>query len=406
MQTKPRSKSPTSILSAVAGANEYGPPPIQSHLRLDNDKVPVFTGSFFTSKQRDAHSIHEFPYRASFKAAVPRLFIDLLTEPGDVVADPFLGRGTTAIESGIMGRVPWGSDINPLSRMICLPRLAPPPVNEIAARLDDLDLTWNGTLDEDLAPFFHSRTLREIVALRKYLLDRTAAGELDAVDAWIGMVAACRLTGHSHGYFSRMTLPPNQAVTPARQRVLNAKNSYRSVYRPIKPRIWAKTNELLKDGAPPTSTPSIHVGSADKLRWAPDSSVDLVFTSPPFLDVVQYGCDNWLRNWFCGAVQPPADPLWIFRCPDHWSAAMRRFLLEAHRVTRPGGWVVVEVGDVRGGTVRLDERIAIEAREVGLEVVCMMIHAAPFSRTAHIWGIANGKTGTNTHRLVVTRRPR
>lgn len=405
MKSKPRSKSPCSILSAVAGSNEYGPPPRRSHLQLGDEKIPVFTGTFFSTKQRDAHASHEFPYRASFKAALPRLFIELLTEKGDVVLDPFLGRGTTALEAALLGREPQGSDVNALSAMICVPRLTPPPIPDVAARLDELDLTWNGALEDDLAPFFHARTLREILSLREYFLNRTATGEIDSVDAWIRMVAACRLTGHSSGYFSRMTLPPNQAVTPDRQRVLNSQNSARSAYRAIKPRILAKTNELLRDGPPPPSTPSIHVASADHLYWAADESADLVLTSPPFLDLVQYDTDNWVRNWFCGAVQKSADSLWIFKNPDDWSAAMRRFLSEAHRVTRPCGWVVVEVGDVREGKVQLDERIAVEARAVGLEVVCVMVHAATFSRTAHIWGVANGKAGTNTHRIVVTRRP-
>ena len=32
----------------------------------------------------------------------------------------------------------------------------------------------------------------------------------------------------------------------------------------------------------------------------PDDSASLVVTSPPFLDVVDYQGDNWLRCWFIG----------------------------------------------------------------------------------------------------------
>mgnify|MGYP000160800235 CR=1 FL=1 len=47
--------------------------------------------------------------------------------------------------------------------------------------------------------------------------ERTADGSLDTVDAWIRMVAVNRLTGHSPGFFSVYTLPPNQAASPESQ---------------------------------------------------------------------------------------------------------------------------------------------------------------------------------------------
>ena len=44
---------------------------------------------------------------------------------------------------------------------------------------------------------------------------------MDAVDEWIEMVAVNRLTGHSRGFFSVYTLPPNQAVSIKAQRKIN-----------------------------------------------------------------------------------------------------------------------------------------------------------------------------------------
>src|SRR5882762_8623590 len=77
--------------------------------------VPVFVNEFWTSKQRDAHSLHEVSYRACFKPQLPRFFIERLTQPGDIVYDPFSGRGTTAIEAALLARVPVACDVNPLS---------------------------------------------------------------------------------------------------------------------------------------------------------------------------------------------------------------------------------------------------------------------------------------------------
>ena len=62
--------------------------------------MPVYEEELWTSRQRQACSIHEVSYRACFKPQLPAYFIERLSDEGDVVYDPFSGRGTTAIEVG------------------------------------------------------------------------------------------------------------------------------------------------------------------------------------------------------------------------------------------------------------------------------------------------------------------
>ena len=61
--------------------------------------------------------------------------------------------------------------------------------------------------------FFHTDTERELLNLRAYLNARRRSRSEDCIDRWIRMVATNRLTGHSPGFFSVYTLPPNQAVS-------------------------------------------------------------------------------------------------------------------------------------------------------------------------------------------------
>ena len=75
-------------------------------------------------------SIHEISYRACFKPQLPRFFIERLTRAGDVVYDPFSGRGTTVIEAGLLGRQVIANDANPLSRIMTEPRFFPPTLEE------------------------------------------------------------------------------------------------------------------------------------------------------------------------------------------------------------------------------------------------------------------------------------
>ena len=183
--------------------------------------IPLYVNEFWTSKQRAAHSLHEVSYRACFKPQLPRFFIERLTEPGQLVYDPFMGRGTTIIEAALLGRRPAGCDVNPLSGILVGPRLDPPELVEVEDRLGHLDLDAPVVVRDDLRVFFHATTLRAVTNLRRYLLDRAASHALDRADRWIRMVATNRLTGHSPGFFSVYTLPPNQAVTVAAQRKIN-----------------------------------------------------------------------------------------------------------------------------------------------------------------------------------------
>src|ERR1051326_3542013 len=160
-----------------------------------NIQVPTYVNEFWTARQRAASSLHEISYRACFKPQLPRFFIVRLTEPGDVVHDPFMGRGTTVIEAALLGRVPYGCDINPLSLFLTRPRLSPPTMAQITARLREIDFTDASEFPEDLLVFYHSETLKEICALKKYLLKRKAERVLDGVDEWIWMVGLNRLTG-------------------------------------------------------------------------------------------------------------------------------------------------------------------------------------------------------------------
>ena len=109
----------------------FGTPTQVEHV----DGIPYFINEFWTARQRQAHRIHEVSYRACFKPQLPAFFIERLSRPGEVVHDPFMGRGTTPVEAALHGRVPYGNDTNPLSRAFTEPRINPPGLAQIDARL-------------------------------------------------------------------------------------------------------------------------------------------------------------------------------------------------------------------------------------------------------------------------------
>ena len=378
-----------------------------------NQSIPVYEREFWTSRQRQANALHEVSYRACFKPQLPAYFINHLTREGDVVYDPFSGRGTTALEAALLGRTVIANDVNPLSAILIRPRLEIPCIADIDKRLRSIKVRAGASCNIDLSMFFHDHTLQEILGLRSYLNRRWREGREDAVDRWIRMVATNRLTGHSPGFFSVYSLPPNQAVSPEDQLRINEKLGQKPAYRNIRALIFRKSMQLQGQLSAAdrwhlhaASQSSVFLQSMASATPAIDSdSVHLTVTSPPFLDVVQYARDNWLRYWFngldAGAI---GQRITMSRTLEEWSEEMSQVMAELHRVTRRGGWLAFEVGEVRGGTVNLEETIAPVGVAAGFKCTAILINSQQFTKTANIWGVDNNRRGTNSNRIVLFRK--
>lgn len=388
------------LLGELAEFSEFG-----SRSIVENrGGVKYFINEYWTSSQRKGHRLHEVSYRACFKPQLPAFFIERLTNPQDVVYDPFMGRGTTPLEAALRGRVAFGNDANPLSKLLVEPRLNTPSLLAIKMRLSEIPWSDFKSLEsEDLLAFYHPKTLAKIEGLKCWLHHREVEGELDAVDKWIRMVAINRLTGHSPGFFSVYTLPPNQATSVANQIKINLKRNQTPPERDVAAIIYKKSKALLGDGAVKSSDHILCSEQSDKTAAIPDAAVSLTVTSPPFLDIVNYAEDNWLRCWFAG-IDAKSVEISKHRKIEDWTDFTRRTLQELSRITRTGGYIAYEVGEVRNGSVLLEEYVLSAAKDLPLEPIAVMINQQDFTKTSNCWGVDNNKSGTNTNRIVIFRK--
>ena len=364
------------------------------------------TTEFWTARQRQGHSLHEISYRACFKPQLPEYFIERYTKPGDIVADPFMGRGTTPLQAHLMGRQASGSDVNPLCIMMARPRFNPPSMHQISSRLNQaLTSADISESDKPLLAFYHADTLSQLVALKQWFATREHTGDFDGVDDWIRMVCINRLTGHSSGFFSVRTMPPNQAVSIESQIKINEKKKQVPEPRDICAIVLKKSRSLLRSGYPPPSKhqPNLHCTASDRLTHLADESVALVVTSPPFLDIVNYSADNWLRCWFAN-IDPDTVKLDTHTSIESWRKFIRRTFIELARVVQHDGHIAFEVGEVRNGSIKLEDEViqAIEGLPFSVEKV--MVNQQSFTKTSNLWGIDNNRRGTNTNRVVLIRR--
>jgi hypothetical protein len=70
----------------------------------------------------------------------------------------------------------------------------------------------------------------------------------------------------------------------------------------------------------------------------------------------------------------------------------------------PGGHVAFEVGEVRGGRIKLEEAVLPCGVSAGLQPILVLINSQIFTKTANCWGVHNNSKGTNTNRIVVFQR--
>lgn len=376
-------------------------------------------GELWTSQQRQMHSLHYVvSYRASFKPELPEFCIRRYSKKGDVVLDPFSGRGTTALQANLLGRVAWAFDVNPLAVALTRAKTNPVGLHEVVLRLNDVEFRRPVNLEgyqEYFAPFYHPDTYRELLNLRSFIKK-----DRDVVNNFIELLAISRLHGHSPGFFSVYSFP-QISIPPSSQRTINIKRHQVPEYRAVAPRIIRKAAQTLRDGFvgdffSVAESNVVEVGDARNLHHVPSDSVDLVVTSPPFLDKVDYVTDNWLECWFAGIpLKDFSKNVVMTRTVGEWRAFISEVLAELLRVLKPSAYAVIEVGEVavNDEVLFLDEVVAEEARALShkgkrFSVDEVLVNQQNFTKLANCFNVENNVKGTNTNRLVVLqcRKPR
>ena len=222
------------------------------------------------------------------------------------------------------------------------------------------------------------------------------------------MVATNRLSGHSKGFFSVYTLPPNQSATPNEQIKINNRLNQRPEYKDVKKIILKKSKALLKDITPDIRKKLFEISKyaifleddSRDLKELRNDIVDITITSPPFINLVDYIKDNWLRLWFNGYDYSKfKGKITILSDLNKWSLFIKEALKEIYRVSKIGGYVAFEVGETKN--VDLSEIVYKIGIELGFKYISTFINTQKFTKTSNIWGVDNNKKGTNTNRIVL-----
>jgi DNA methylase len=313
------------------------------------------------------HSFHPMcSYLASFPAGLAHAFIQRYTRPGDVVLDPFSGRGTTPLQACAEGRVGVGNDLNPFAHILTAAKVDPPTKADIKTRVASLRLAWaasaaewnvladsivvdpgspviqvpgagsrpiaaqgrsgsssrskgpsgsipirpDATVPAEVALAFHPRTLAQLLYLRAGL------DPDDRTDRFVLATLTGILHGKSASYLSAV-MPNTFSMAPRYVRDFVERTDFHSPERDVFTLLDDKLRRLYRQPVPANRgiallgdarDAGVRFQEALRSRGLPERA-RLVVTSPPYLRVVKYGYYNWLRLWLLGYDASAIDEL-------------------------------------------------------------------------------------------------
>ncbi len=362
-------------------------------------KIRVDEGVYWIQKQRQGHSLHYVvPYQACFAPQIPQFFIEHFSDEGDVVLDPFAGRGTTVFEANQMGRIGIGVDVSPLALSIAKSKLSSVTLEDVKKRLGEIDFSKKKTEGyEEFKDIYHTDTYSEILNLKEQLKDAP-------VDNLIKTIILGRLHGHSPSFFSVWTF---NVISLSKDRIIrqSKKRGLKPDYRNTKKSILKKAATVLRDPIKTNIKSELFAVSTDKMSSKIKNPVDLIITSPPFLNVINYIDDNWLRFWFLGYDRDKLRDILVQTGNiEEYRFFIKRSMQEMNKVLKKGKHCIIEVGDVRKGKINLDEFIIDLADETGFEVERVLISYISAPKISKAFARKKPGEGTKTNRCVIMKK--
>lgn len=184
---------------------------------------------------------------------------------------------------------------------------------------------------------------------------------------------------------------------------INEKRKQVPPLRDVAKLIEKRSRILLSQGLVNATDDRFFPGQSDETPSIPDASIALAVTSTPFLDLVDYEADNWLRCRFLG-IDPKTVQISKPKTVEGWQMFIQSTMKELARITRSGGYIAFEVGEIRKGSIRLEENVIAAAKGLSVKVMAVMINQQNFTKISNCWGVSNNDAGTNSNRIVILKK--
>ena len=304
------------------------------------------------------HAMHWFP--GNFIPQIPAHLIQLLSQPGDLIVDPFCGSGTTGAEAYRLGRRSRQSDVCQASIQVArgkLALLATPDLEDRCGYIveglyfDSLARKeWNGC--RELEAWFQRDTLEQLSFIWSLVENAEDEALREILELLFSDVLfACASTGggatrsggrrrHHWGWIADNVRPKflqwHNAIQGFRERVMRAADVARS--------------EAERNGRE-----ALVVREACGCLGCGEGEADLIVTSPPYLGMIDYALANRLTYLWMGwdLERDRREELGSRRGRDRKDAkavyldGVSLAAKNIYRAMRPGGYCAMVLGASR-----------------------------------------------------------
>lgn len=255
-------------------------------------------------------------YLAMFCPALPSYFIDIYSNKNSVIMDNFSGRGTTALVCREKNRKFIGSDLNPYAFVLSKAKTLTSTKDELIKTIDKLEkeflnskykqikINYHITSNKELSYFYSNYTLKQLLFLRENYGKnwKELDDELTIIFSFaLGLMHGPTKKNNTTIYFSlsmpnTISMSPNYVFNYSKLKKL--KRPEINIFDQLRNRINSKFDaNLFKskyDGK------MFFQDATKPNKNIKNNSVDLVITSPPYLNIVNYTRSNWLKLWLLG----------------------------------------------------------------------------------------------------------
>lgn len=379
---------------------------------------------------RWGHSMHTMcSYHGMFPAKVAHQFIQQYSRPGEVVLDPFSGRGTTPLQARVEGRRAIANDLSPLAYVLSRAKTEPPSWDEANAFVNELEKAFKaskqGELDvsPDIRMLYHDNTLAQLCFIRERLLAKEITGWSRAE-----FMLAGSLAGIMHGGWRRdgtsqylsISMPNTFSMSPTYVEKFIREKGLEKLDQDVFDRLRDKLARLYLDENAGDAGVAHHVDAATLLsgETLEPGSVDLVVTSPPYLQVVNYAQSNWIRLWLLGidevGREQGAGRKKLNAVLDHrhtytsYCDFMLRTTLGIQRALKKDGVAVLVIGDVKDpgkeDALPLARKMWDDIKDrTNMRLIEVVEDDLPAqSKVSRIWGETKGQATNRDCALVIT----
>ncbi len=254
------------------------------------------------SKKTWGHPLHSLcSYQGKLKPSMSHWLVKYFVPKGGSLLDPLGGVGTIPFEGAMQGVNVVTNDKSPFAALIGRAKLRPPFLSNVRKSIQKLqkeaskvNLTKNDFnfaefgLNSSVKDYYHKKTLKEILKLRKIFLKKKLDQRSDSENfVWASLL---HVLHGNRPYALSCTSHPITPFSPSGPKVY--KDVYKKIYERAERALSKPLSKEFQKGL------GIH-GDFRDIKNHINHKFDAIITSPPFYGM-RFDRPNWLRLWFCG----------------------------------------------------------------------------------------------------------